>query len=88
MERRIIIEEVGKPQPAPAPPPEAKYDRQDQLLIAGIVLAEIAAYLISIVFALFLAALFCFAFVFLIEYARAKEAKIEAVKNRKPVGTV
>ena len=80
-ERRIIIEENGKPVPVKKPEKPSEVDLQDRLLVAGILLGEVAALVIWWPSALILGCLFCFGFAYLIEQAKAKEAKIEAAKE-------
>lgn len=71
-ERRIIIEEVGRPLPPPPPPAPSPYDLQDGLVLAGIVFGEIAAIVIWWPAALILACLFSFGFAWLIELEKKK----------------
>jgi hypothetical protein len=68
----IIIEEQGRPQPAP-PRVESRMDLQDYLLIAGVVFAEAAALVIWWPAALILAAMLCFGFALLIEKSKSRK---------------
>ena len=72
MNPRITIEELGKP-PREAPRAESRVDLQDTLVLSGILCGEAAAAVIWWPSALVLAALFCFAFAYLIERSKPKE---------------
>lgn len=70
-ERKIIIEEVGKPTAPPEPKP-SRYDLQDYLVMTGIVSGEVAAVVIWWPAAFILASLFSFGFAYLIERSNKK----------------
>lgn len=81
-ERKIIIEEVGKPPVAEIPQPNG-WDLQDGLICLGITCGEAAAWVIWWPAALILAAVFAFVFAYLIEISRSKAEKIQRVKEKR-----
>ena len=85
-ERRIIIEEVGKPALPPPPPPPSGLDLQDGLILGGIAAGETAALVIWWPAALILACLFCFGFAWLIELEKKKLKRLTAQKDKTPHG--
>ena len=80
-DRRIIIEELGKPALVSGGGAFAgganssRFDLQDALLAGGIALGEVAAWVIWWPAALILGCLFCFGFAYMIEIAKSKEKR-------------
>lgn len=73
MSRRIVIEDaLTKPAGVLEKGEGRRFDLQDTLLLAGIVFAELAAWVIWWPSSLLLAAVFCFGFAYLIERAKKR----------------
>lgn len=75
MARRIIIEDVTKPEGILVPAEPSGMDLQDGLLIAGVAFSEIAAIVIWWPSALILASLWCLGFAYMIERTESTAGK-------------